>query len=300
MVQNSSDTHSLFEKMDKEILKKLATLKKTDPKRYREWLLELTSILQKKIELGESLDKIETLVYEAGRKLKPVKKEEIPLEPRKPPEVLDMPKLTLEHISEDIVRLEELIRARAEADTEEIARRILEGMTERRVPTFTINFVYALCPDCFSEWEKAHESWLETGKPDGIELIYIPRNLAVEAALRTMSGYFPADKMWYQTCKTKGHRTYHHPGAFIDMDMFDLIKYQLDSGVSIEAFQAAGVPYTLIAAIQSNKAKELTEYIDMWFFEEYELDEKPKWGGTPKEDDPEYFGIIKTLKPKFE
>lgn len=280
--------------MDKEILKKLATLKKKDPKRYREWLLELTSILQKKIELGESLDKIESIVYEAGRKLKPVKKKEIPL---KPPEVLE---ITLEHISEDLVRLEELIRARAEADTEEIARRVLEGIAERRVPTFTLNFVYALCPDCFSEWEKAHESWLETGEPVGIESIYIPRNLAVEAALRTMSGYFPADKMWYQTCKTMGHKAYHHAGAFIEMDVFDLIKYQLDSGVSIEAFQAAGVPYTLIAAIQSNKAKELTEYADVWFFEEYELDEKPKWGGTPKEDDPEYFGIIKTLKPRFE
>lgn len=63
--------------MDKEILKKLAGLKKTDPERYREWLLELGSVLQKKIELGESLDKIETIVYEAGER---IKKELIPEE----------------------------------------------------------------------------------------------------------------------------------------------------------------------------------------------------------------------------
>ena len=285
--------------MNKKILKKLAELKKTDPKRYRKWLQELGSVLQKKVEMGETLDKVENLVLEAARAtLKPAKKKEIPL---KPPEVSEAPKITLEHISEDLARLEELIRARVtEVDSEEIARRVLEGMMERRVPTFTINFVYALCPDCFGEWEKAHESWLETGEPDGIEIIYVPRNLAIEEALRHMSGYFPADKMWYQTCKTKRHKAYHHAGAFVDMDVFELIKYQLDSGVPVEAFQKAGVPYTLIAAIQSNKARELLEYVDMWFFEEHEPDERPKWGGTPKEDDPEYFGIIKTLKPRFE
>jgi len=68
--------------MEKIILKKLAVLKKTDPKRYREWLLELGSALQKKVEMDETLDKVEILVLEASKKIEPAEKKKAV---RKPP-----------------------------------------------------------------------------------------------------------------------------------------------------------------------------------------------------------------------
>jgi len=56
--------------MDKDILRELARLKLENPERHRERLLELTATLQKKIEVGKSLDKIEVIVYEAGERIK--------------------------------------------------------------------------------------------------------------------------------------------------------------------------------------------------------------------------------------
>ncbi len=61
--------------MDKDILRELAELKRINPERHRERLLELTMALQKKIELGESLNKIETVIYEAGGRIKKELKE---------------------------------------------------------------------------------------------------------------------------------------------------------------------------------------------------------------------------------